>query len=311
MIILIYGNDTYRSRRKLNKIVDYYKKDSSDNLILERLEGKDLDFKKFKNKTKQVSMFNERKLMILEGIFQNQQFKEKFMSNIEIFENSQDIFIFYENGKVLKSDRLFKLINRFSKSEEFNLLSGDKLMIWVKNEISSLGIKITNSALEKIVDFVGNDLWRFSNEIKKLYNYKNGDKIKEDDVELLVKPKIDTDIFKTIDAFAVKDKKKAIISVHNHLEKGDSPLYILSMINYQIRNLLIVGNFINKGVLCYDIARESGLHPYTVRKSCFQIKKFKIEDLKNIYQKILEVDINIKTGRLDTQTALDLLIAEI
>jgi DNA polymerase-3 subunit delta len=53
------------------------------------------------------------------------------------------------------------------------------------------------------------------------------------------------------------------------------------------------------------------MHPFVVEKTLFQARKFQLEELKKIYQKIFQVDLDIKTGKVDPETALDLLIAEI
>jgi len=170
-----------------------------------------------------------------------------------------------------------------------------------------------------------------ANEIKKLVNFKGGPafasafagasadkkatvgkgKIEKKDVLALVKPKIETDIFKTIDAIAAKNKKEAFLLVKKHLEKGDSPSYILAMINFQFRNLLIVKDLIEKGKSLDAILKEVNLHPFVVKKSYTFSKKFEFDELKKIYQKIFQADLNIKTGKMDSKSALEMLLIEI
>ena len=162
-----------------------------------------------------------------------------------------------------------------------------------------------------MVSFVGNDLWQLSNEVKKLVNYKPKDKIELKDVEFLVRPKIETDIFKTIDAIAQKNKKRAITLIHKHLEKGDNPLYLLSMINFQFRNLLIIKDLIEKHKPYPVILKISKLHPFVVKKNWQLANQFTLNDLKKIYQKIFQIDLSIKTGKLKPEIALDLFIMEI
>jgi len=165
--------------------------------------------------------------------------------------------------------------------------------------------------LEKLIEYIGNDLWQMSNEIKKLASFKNNKTLRIEDIELLVRSKIETDIFKTIDAIAEKNKKQALNLFHKHLEKGDSPLYLLSMINYQFRNLLIVKDLIEKHKPYDVILKKSGLHPFVVKKSYYQSQRFTFQELKKIFQKIFKADLDIKTGRIQPEIALDLLIAEI
>ena len=161
--------------------------------------------------------------------------------------------------------------------------------------------------LELMVNFAGNDLWQLANDVQKLVAFKKGKEVETKDVRLFVKPKLETDIFKTIDAIALKNKKQALNLLHKHLEKGDSPLYLLSMINFQFRNILGAKDLIERGAPL----SHSGLKPFLARKSGEQARKFTYDELKKIYQKIFQVDYSIKTGKLDPQAALDLLIAEL
>ena len=311
MIIFLYGPDTYRSRQKLNEIIEHYKKIHKSGLNLKYFDGKELNPEDFRDEIQQISMFAEKKLIILKDVFLNREFKERFLKDSKNFINSKDVILFFEAGEVPKDDSLFKLLKKYAKSQEFKPLGGEQLRRWVKKEFENFKTKIDEKALIKLIAFVDNNLWQMANEIKKLVSYKRGEKIKREDVELLVRPKIETDIFKTIDAIASKNKKQALELLHKHLEKGDSPLYLLSMINFQFRNLLIIKDLIRKGRPFYTFQKATSLHPYVVKKSYSQTQRFTIEELKKIYLKIFQVDLAVKTGKAEPETALDLLIAEI
>ncbi len=311
MIIFLYGQDTYRSRSKLNEIIGHYKKIHKSGLNLKFFDGREKGFEEFKDDFQQTSMFGEKKLLILTNIFDNSDFKEKLLKTFKSFLNSRDIILFYESGLPKKDDKFFNLLKKQAKAQEFKNLEGEKLYEWVKKEFEKLKIKITPSALTKLISFVGQDSWQLNNEIKKLANFKLGKTIEVKDIDLLIKPKVETDVFKTIDAIAVQNKKMAISLIHEHLAKGDSPLYLFSMINFQFRNLLIIKDLIEKNRPYYVILKQSRLHPFVVKKSWQQAKKFTLNQLKKIYQKIFQVDLKIKTGKLSPQAALDLLLAEI
>ena len=317
MVIFLYGQDTYRSRRKLNEIVDHYKKIHKSGLNLKYLDLSEKGFEDFKDEFQSISMFAEKKLMVLEGTFTNHNFKENFLSPAKFrwgakkLINSRDTILFYETKETPRSDPLFKFLKKYAKFQEFELLEGENLKNWVKKEIENHKVKIDPRALGKLIDYVGNDLWQMANEIGKLLNYKKHKKIEAKDVELLVKPKIEPEIFKTIDAIASKNKKQALELIHKHLEKGDSPLYLLSMINFQFRNLLIIKDLIEKNRPYYSILKTAKLHPFVVKKSYQQANKFTLQELKKIYQKIFQVDLSIKTGKVEPTTALDLLLTEI
>lgn len=311
MIILLYGSDTYRSRRKLNEIVDHYRKIHKSGLNLKYLNLKEKSFEDFRDEFWSASMFDEKKLIILEGAFLSQDFKENFLKNSKKLLASKDIILFYEKGEVPKGHSLFKFLKKCAKSQEFKLLEGQRLKNWAGKELESYGLKIEPEALTKLTNYVGNDLWRMTNEIRKLVNYKKNERIEDKDIELLIGPRIETDIFKTIDALALKDKKQALRLIHKHLEKGDSPIYLLSMIHFQFRNLLIIRELIERHYPYYAILKTSKLHPFVVKKNYQQAIKFSLQELKKIYQKIFQIDLSIKTGKIEPETALDLIIAGI
>jgi len=331
MIIFLYGEDGYRSRQKLNEIIKQYKKIHKTGLNLKyfdlnpvRGQGvsvktqrkqtsngvKEKNFQDFKEVFRIKSMFKEKKLLILENVFANKDFKEKFLAIKKDFVNSEDIILFYEL-KTISKDNFFNFLKNNAKCQEFQPLSNQKLKDWIKNEFEKFKIKISKSALEKLIDFVGNDLWRLSNEIKKLAAFKKKEIIETKDIELLVKSKIEADIFKTIDAISQKNKKKGLSLIKKHLQIGDNPLYLFAMINFQFRNLLVIRDLIDRGKNYWEISRLTKLHPYVVKKCYLQAKKFTLSELKEIYKLIFQIDYKIKTGRVESETGLILLISKI
>ena len=308
MLILLYGLDVYRSHLKLNEIIEEHKKTHQSGLNLKYVKLKQKTFQDFKDEIQTVSMFDEKKLIILEEAFANQDFKENFLKQAKNFISSKDVVLFYEKLKIPENSALLKILKKHGKVQEFELLEGQRLRSWVKKEFENYQTQISPSALEQLINYIGNDLWQFSNEIKKLISFKKKKAIELEDVQLIVKPKIESDIFKTIDAIASKNKKEALVLIHKHLEKGDNPLYLLSMIAFQFRNLLIVKDLLEKGRSYPAILKLTKLHPFVVKKTLYQAARFNMAELKKIYQQIFQADLTIKKGKVDPKTALDLFV---
>ena len=310
MLIFLYGPDTYRSKQRLNELIDEHKKSQPSGLSLKYLDGQNLKIEELLDETKQVSMFGERKMIILRNVSANPDFKEKFQKQAPQLIDSGDVVVIFEESSP-KKEKFFSFLKAKAKSEEFAFLEGEDLKRWCKNEFTNLGAKVSPSVLESLLEYAGNDTWRIQNEIKKLVSFKSGGVIEPADIKLLVKPTVETDIFRTIDELAKKNRKEAIRLVHKHLGKGDAPPYLLSMINFQFRNLLVVKDLMEKNRPYYAILKTAGMHPFLVKKSYEQAQKFSLVELKKIYQKIFEVDLGIKTGKIEPETALDLLISRI
>lgn len=310
MIYFIYGEDSYRSRRKLEEIVGGYKTVHKSGLNLIYIDAEERDFKDFYSNLRTNSMFAEKKLVVLRNVFEDAKFQEGILENIKNLEEIKDIIVVYENEMPDQRTKLFKALGKHAKCQEFNTLQPAMLKKWIIEEFVKGDARINLDAVDMMANFIRNDLWQMDNEINKLANYKRGSMVSREDVELLIKPNIENDIFKTIDALASKDKRLALSLLHKHLDDGDAPLKLLSMISYQFKNLLVIKELQER--MPYNlIAKKSGLHPFVVQKSFYLCNNFSMEKLKKIYRKIFQVDSDIKTGKIEPETALDLLLSEI
>jgi len=311
VIIFLYGPDSFRSKQKLDEIVAHYKGSGKSGLNLVSLDAKDINFSDFYDNFKISSMFAEKKLIILKNVFANKNFQEDFIKETKNVESLKDVVLVYENEAPDARLKLFKTLLKECKCQEFVPLVGVGLKKWAQEEFQRQNQKINQDALDLLLNYAGNDLWRLSGEISKLSNFKRAGIIKKDDIELFVKPRIELDIFKTIDALAAKNKKQALALLHKHLDGGEVPLYLLSMIAYQFKNLLVVKELAQKGLMYASIVKKSGLHPFVVKKTYYACNQFTFEELKRIYQDIFQVDLDIKTGKIEAETGLDLLVAGI
>ncbi len=311
MLYFLYGQDTYRMREKLKELIEEYKKVHKNALTLKSFEEENLNFDEIKNEAKISSIFQEKKLIIFKDVLSLLKNEPRFMGLLNDLQKSDDIVVFLEEKDFKGKNELVKFLMKNAKSQEFQPLNNDKLKNWVKKEFSKFKTEINDKALDKLIDFAGSDLWQLSNEIKKLVNFKPQGRIELKDVGDLVRPNIELDIFKTIDAIASKNKKIALFLVHKHLEKGANPVYLLSMINFQFRNLLIVKDLIEKNLPYYSILKIARMHPFVMRKTYQQADRFTFQEIKKIYQKIFQVDLAMKTGKISTDSALDLFLSEL
>lgn len=311
MIIFLYGPDTYSSRQKLNAIIDRYKSIHKSGLALTRATRENFDFEKFKQVLKTVSMFNEKKLIILEdllGATRSQISTELLKSDFNKLKTDKDtIIVFWEQSPDKRSSP-FKWLKANAQCQEFKLADARELRGWVEDKIKNQKAKIKNEAIERLVLYIGSDLWRMSNEVEKLITFRRGKVITAGDVDLLVNSQVDLNIFKTIDALARGAKPRALELIWGYLDRGTDPSYLFSMILWQFRNLIKVSSYHSTGY--NQIARVTGLHPFVIKKSTFLARRFTEDSLKSIYGYLLDIDLAIKTGRIDPRIALDLLAME-
>lgn len=319
MIKLFYGEDSFRLNEKINEIKeDFLKKTPNSNLgVFDCLEKNCLDdlFLAIKSQ----GLFSEDKLIICKNIIflKSDSDKERFYGFLEkhllgLDEKNLNL-IFVQKGKVQKNDRVLRWFLKNIDSIEFANLDEKEIRKWVSQKLNFFGFGNDDYLLEVIIESGGSDLNLINNEILKIANYL-GDKdeyIKED-LKKLMGSRVEADIFKTIEYISSGNKKMAIETLHNQIEKGDDPFYILSMYVYQFRTLLKIGDFYYKGIINnFEIAKFCNLSPFVVQKNIYQLRNFNLKKLKEAYKKLEEIDINSKRGKIDIVSGLEIFITEI
>jgi DNA polymerase-3 subunit delta len=319
MIIFLYGPDNFRSREKLNEIIERFQKDGKNDLNLEIFDGENLEFNSFKSALTTLSFFSSKRLIIVKNLLTKGSAKllEEFNEYSSKLDGKDAVVVFWEEKDPDKRTKLFKFLKKIGKCQEFKLLENYQITDWIKKELEKNFEKIPNissdknlispEAQKKIAAFVGSNLWQMKNEINKLAFYKLG-RIESDDIDALVASSITSNVFDIVDALGNKNQKDALRFLHEQLEKGENAIYLFTMIVYQFRNLIKVKSV--EANFQQNISKETGLHPYVAQKTIAQTKKFSLTELKENYQELLNLDLLIKTGKIEPVAALDLLVIQ-
>ena len=311
MLIFLYGDDDYRSKKTLKQIKDKYLDASATDANLSILDAEEeKSFEKIASDIEAMPFLAKTRLIILYNFLSKS--KKYLQDNLKDYLDKipeTSVVIFWEESVPDKRSGLYKTLGKkANKKNEFSFLNDKELESWISKKVEKEGGQIEPSAISKLASYVGPNLWQMENEIEKLILYKKPEIIKSEDVELMVKAKLNDNIFNLIDAIGYKDVKKAIKLLNEILESGQNEIYVLTMIIYQFRNLLIIKDLLSENSNQFWLSKKSGIHPFVVKKSMWQAQKFDYKDLKKIYDKLQKADLAIKTGQIEPEVALDLLL---
>ncbi len=169
MIIFLYGLDSYRRQRKLNKIVEEYKQKHSDiSLGYFDLEEEG-EFEKLKDFAGQMSIFDSSKLAVLRNISKAESDKMKeFLKN---YFSSENLTILISENSI--SGEFESLLKKAFLTEKFDELNAEKLKFFAEKEIQNRGVLISDPALDFLVENFRGDIWGFINELEKLILLKS------------------------------------------------------------------------------------------------------------------------------------------
>ena len=305
MLIFFHGPDTLSLSRRLREIIET----QSDNVEVRVFDCENSSIEEVRTELEMRDLFHKAKLLVLKGACQREEVSSELAEITDTLKNTEHTIIFVEQGVPDAKNPLVKFLKKGADTEVFNVLNGPALTKWILSEFASYGVESSPSLIAKLAEEFGKDLWECANEIAKLASFKaSSKKAEKEDLAQLRTPRLEAEIFPTIDAIAQGNKKQSLELISRHLNRGDHPLYLLSMIAYQFRNIMTVKDMEARKIPYASIPKQSGLHPFVVKKCSALGRSFKIQDLKGVHEKIFQTDYLVKTGRMEPETALQSLL---
>jgi len=307
MLYFIFGQDNFRSQKYFFEVRDFYKDkgtpffscDFSDKL------SASLDISELEDIFKSNTLFAGSKLVAIKNLFKNTniEFQKELLALLKSrkIDEAKDIMvIFYENNAV-RSNSLRKWLEQKTKGvKEFPLLKKKELERWVIEEEQKMGLKLTPEGRQSILISFPSDTGSIHYSLEKLALIKKGLISKELIEENLFLP-LNSNIFFFLDNLVEGNTKRAFWFLETLINQGIHPLYILKMIIFQFRNLLIIKSL---------QAKPPSMHPYVFQKLHPLAKVISLEVLKSIFQRLLYYDRRIKRGVIDGQVALEMFLVD-
>jgi DNA polymerase-3 subunit delta len=291
------------------------------------LEGQHLTLSELRNKCGAAPFLSSHRLVIVDGLlgrFEVKQSKprsgkgksgnglgewEGLASYIK--QMSETTVLVLVDGEVKGQNPLLKKLSPLAEVRTFPLLRGRDLKAWIRQRVKGEGGDITPQAVNLLAELIGGDLWAMNGEIQKLLLYSPERPIGEDDVRQLVSHVQEANIFALVDAVAEGRTELAQRILHRLYDEDVAPTYILTMITRQFR-LIAQAQDLEKGLSRLQIQDRLGLKSsYSLDKTLSQAKLYDFEGVKRAYDKLLETDLAIKTGKYSDKLALELLVTEL
>lgn len=111
-----------------------------------------------------------------------------------------------------------------------------------------------------------------------------------------------------LDALVNGNQAQALRNVQTLLTQGNSEFYLLAMLAYQFRTLLLIriGQDEQRGDR--ELASLAKLHPFVISKNKSIAIRYTTHQLTDILTRLAATDLAIKTGKVEARTALIMLV---
>jgi DNA polymerase-3 subunit delta len=329
LLYILLGQDDY----SLSELLEEIKRAIGDQTLLATnattLDGQQITIDQLKAVCGTLPFLAERRLVIVKGLLERfeprgKSSRRKKHARITNYQNECKSLVTYidklpdstililVSGKIASKNPLFNELSAKAKVKSFPLLRGTRLRQWIRRYATKKDSTISPQAIDLLAKLVGSNLWIMSNEINKLIQFTSGRRIEEGDIKAMVSYAQQASVFAMVDAILEFKIGVAEQSLHQLLQRGASSAYLLVMLSRQVRMIVRIKGLRNQRKPEIAIRNKLGLtSEFAWRKTTEQAERYSLERIREVYPKLLEADISIKTGKYEGELALNILITEL
>jgi DNA polymerase III subunit delta len=304
MILFFYGPNSYEARQQIARLSEQYRTKAGSDFGLDRIDGSRATLATIKASLQAVPFLANSRLVIIEQLGTNKTVAAKIDDIIGTIP-STTVAVFYE-PQVDQRTIFFKDLSAKAKTVEYKLLDRPKLQRWISAQFESAGSTIERAAIGRLLDRAGEDQWRLSGEIAKLIDYCGDNIITPESVDQMVESSSTDTVFDLVEAVTAGRRQQALKLYQDLQTAGHHETYILSMVIWQLRNLLMAKTA--GRMTPPQLAKAASMSPFVAGKALSKRHLFSENDLKAAFLEAVETDYQIKSGGGDSTLLLERLI---
>lgn len=312
MIALYYGADDLALSEAIRELKALVPPDFADLNIME-LDGRRLKLNALAAACEAIPFLSDSRLVLVDGAVKQLKAGPERDAIRDYLARVPETttLVFVEGADVDRRSSLFNFFKSKNAIREFQPRQGAELQRWLQQRAKALEVKLQPDAGALLVEYAGSDGRALLNELSKLASYVGPrGSIGAPEVRLLVQDGGESSVFEFVDALAARRLGPALRLLHDLFDEGAAAHYLLFMVGRQLRILLGVAEFAARRMQPEAIAAELGQKPFVVRKALGQVGRFEPNALLRLHDRLVELDHWSKTGRIEPEAALELLVAE-
>lgn len=296
MITTLSGSNRY--------LIGNYLKDQIESFIsingdysIEKFDGEEATFNEITEAFNNISFFVEQKMIILNSPSKNKQFFENFETLLNPKDDNLSVIII--EPQLDKRQKYYKYLKAKTTFLEYGDLTPDALYRWIVEYVHKNDATISLTDAHYLVDRVGMNQLKLSNELNKLILYSN--KISVKTIDLLTEPLLQSTIFQLLESAFIDNRKTLELYEEQRAMKVD-PSQIIAMLTWQLYNISIIKTAGDRSL--DTIASESKINPYVLKKTISIARNLTRAELKEIIDSLLLIDLKSKSENIDLDEAL-------
>ena len=250
----------------------------------------DFDPLKFIEETQTFPLLAPKQVLVLkEANRLNKSAKEVLASSLSSIPSFS--LIVFEADEISKGDLLYEWVMKQGSVIELSDMNAEEKEPFVRDLLKREGKKITEDALELLLEKSGGNLALLSESLEKLI-LNSGDKVTvgPEAVLALSEEGSSFDGFDLINAFARRDIAYTLKILDRLFETlGEAPTEIIGIINWHFKRLWQAQEMLELGRSSYEVGKELRIPRYFLNDFLKQAKQFGEETLRKIFQRLVDL----------------------
>ena len=310
---LVCGEEKFLVDKEVNNLVATGIDLEQPTFSLNKFVGKIDNFEGIINSIQSQAIFGiSKQVVVIYDLDFNtiEEKKVQLFDALNAKEDSTRVVFSFSNSLDKRKTFVKELLDR-CEVKEFKQISPwetDQVKDFVYKTEKSRGYEISDEACDLLIEIIGTNLLQLDNELIKLEIFI-GDKKSIDTTDVLsVVKKGNYGVFDIVNYLQKKVKNKVLNIINNLVESGEDIFAIIGFIQSQIKLLILIKEQIEKKKNFQDIASILKKNPYYIKNIIENTKKWNIEELKNFFLELTNLDYVIKSGKIEPKLGLEIIL---
>lgn len=304
MITTLSGSNAFALKAELDELVAEFVKENGE-MALEKVDGEEAEFPRITEALQSLPLLASKKLIVLRSPSTHRQFAEQFEQLLPTIPEITDVIIV--EPKLDKRTQYYKALKKETDFREFNEPDDQQLAKWLIETAKERKGNLSYGDANYLIGRVGSNQQLLAHELIKLLDYEPS--ITRETIDLLTEPSPQSTIFELLDAAFAGRTKRAIELYAEQRKQKVEPIQIIAMLAWQLHTMVLIKAAGDKTP--DQIARETKLNPFVVRKNLPLVKQLTMTELKDLVGSVLDLDIKLKSQSIDADDALQHLLLTI
>ncbi|HOU76407.1 MAG TPA: DNA polymerase III subunit delta [Candidatus Dojkabacteria bacterium] len=297
-ISLLHGTNYTLVSKKLEEWVSIYSTENKGSEV-KYISGSEIDISDLPTLFLNSSLFVTKKCIIIKDCSNlEQEVRDWF---IKFLDNVKHDVLFFDYSKLPSNTKLYKKIASVGKVILIEEPGKKDVFAWTKSQFDEFGIECNDDTVNLFIERQGADPSAIANEIEKLI-LLNKTKVNSDDVYKYTMQTVSASMWDMIRYLEYGKREYAMNELMKLFETRVDGFYIFNMIVREYRLLFLVKSMLAENYSESQIAKSAQIHPFVV--SNLARSEISLTRISKMYEKLVNIDFQVKHSYIDIQTSL-------